>query len=396
MSLQQESVEEIAASLADQLSMLYPSNLDTLDENDTQKNVDLILNRIQEENADEEELRNAIPKAIAKWKKINQNATNKKEVQKKSFSLFDQLQSFQLPVSLEEIKEASSAKERLAAFKKISFLDDLLMDWNEIKPLLMKDLQENDESDTKLEILNLHRKWFHDGRCSSEYLQLQYELCQNLLNIVMNQKQNPSFETGFLFKIVQTWCDLFLDIMQRGLYSRELVETMEKQFMLLLRDRNQLLALADNRTRWFQAWTILVPKDILIELLEECALVPDFIKMCSTVPQKGSVDDYERRLSLYMQGVASLAAILEKIRLIGFLKLNKFKESVDSILEIFLNAIALDEGDDWRLICYNALQVILSGCKEDGNSEFEKRLDKVRAGTNMATKEVQRVWDISL
>ena len=148
--------------------------------------------------------------------------------------------------------------------------------------------------------------------------------------------------------------------------------------------------------RWFQAWTILVPKDILIELLEECALVPDFIKMCSTVPQKGSVDDYERRLSLYMQGVASLAAILEKIRLIGFLKLNKFKESVDSILEIFLNAIALDEGDDWRLICYNALQVILSGCKEDGNSEFEKRLDKVRAGTNMATKEVQRVWDISL
>ena len=163
--------------------------------------------------------------------------------------------------------------------------------------------------------------------------------------------------------------------------------------LLLLRDMNltdspvSLLALVDNRARWFQAWTMLVSKDTLIDLLEKSCLLPDIIKRCSAVPTKVDTDGYMISLSLYLQAVSILAAVLEKTRIVGFpwnlllqpqaiplnatdldnpspihcsdLKLssNPSQENIDKLFDIFRSAISLDARADWKQICYNALSL---------------------------------------
>ena len=102
------------------------------------------------------------------------------------------------------------------------------MDWNEISPLMKQDLLDP-STEHVLEIIKLHRKWFDQGRSSSEYTSLLYSLCQNLIETivaeVIRSENKPTGEIDgatreLLIALVQNWRDMWLDLMIRDQYSR--------------------------------------------------------------------------------------------------------------------------------------------------------------------------------
>lgn len=257
-----------------------------------------------------------------------------------SFSLFDQLQGgFAPPVTLEEIQEAPTAEERLKVLGTIAFIDDLVMEWSGIAPLLKIDLLSHSPA-IALDVVAMHRKWFDQGRSSSEYTPLLYRLCQNLLEALVDKILHPACdcsgensedECRLVVSLVQNWRDMWLDLMQRGQYCEDLADEMEVCMLLVfLRcvgstgDSNlswsnvaqESLAMIDTPSRWFQSWTDHVASNRqLCSLLNTTTmLLPDLWARIQSFP----ITTDPSVFALELQAISILSITLSRTRVSQF------------------------------------------------------------------------------
>lgn len=238
----------------------------------------------------------ALKEALHKWKAIEKKP-NSSTMTKKSFSLFDQLQvgSFAFPVTLEEILAEETVAGRLEKLKSVEYVEDVLPDWRGIRPHILAGLQysEDDGKQVGMEYLKLHRRWYDQARSSSEYAGLQYELCQNLSTCISQSicdnggicSNNP-----YLLSQLQTWSDMFFDMMQRGIYSFDAAKSLEVAYLLWLRNDTSVntmpttviapahaLAFVDPQAYCFGSWIHHISHSHMVALLEETGLLVDII-----------------------------------------------------------------------------------------------------------------------
>jgi hypothetical protein len=414
-----------------------------------------------------QEIQMALSMAIAQWKaqpsspnlvptetttkddddkSKNETKNTEPDSSKKSFSWLDQflqqaaggggslLYNF---VSIDDIVQAPSDQERLIILQKVSHVDDILLDWSQVLPLVRQGLlyddiddddvhtimrmeQKEDDNnnnnnnkeeeganqkdssssslgstttkaaaaDMALKYLQLHRTWFDQGRMSTEHVGLQYDLCRNVMvaiqkrmvtlltscttttmattttttsssamaetaSLKSNKKQKWDQDT-LLMHQVQTWHDMWLDIMQRGLYSEEAAQDMEITMFLWMRDFRDstltdadestcttlssssssslplplslpshiILALLDPQSLWLHSWTNLVSIQRLMYLLEHTSVLPS-VMACAANPPRISANTNNNNNealchALYLHSLSTLRAILVRTRVSHF------------------------------------------------------------------------------
>ena len=240
----------------------------------------------------------------------------------KSFSILDQLLGgnnggggLEIPIRFEDISEAASANDRLLLYEKIKYLEDLQMEWDQIRVVLCHDMTlkkpqrqpssqifdevNDDQIDVVKTLISLHRKWFDEGSKSSsgEYATLMHGLCQNIMEVLLTtiadvddeDQQDKLIEQqqrDVVSSLVQTWHGMWVDLMKHSRgghqYMAELAyETEVGMMMLLLKNgqtaslasyANETLALEDSCCHWFQCWLSHIPpqgQDRIIYLLVE-------------------------------------------------------------------------------------------------------------------------------
>lgn len=466
-NIEEEQVEAMAAALEEQLSIVYPRgphfsndcNNEGDDNNEKMTTEDegtlrnSFQNLIQDLNysADYQQLKVAFARAAHRWKSISiSNGSDQMtdvipSPQKTSttFSLFDQLQGgFALPVTLEEIQEASSAQERFKVLEKIDYVDDLLMDWKEICHILTTDLFDSSQAtdpELALQIISLHRKWFDQGRSSEEYTPLLYSICQNLLETLGTiikveennlKKQNNNRESQGLLSssenidetvvvsLVQNWRDMWLDLMQRNQYSEDLVQDMEScMFMIYLRNApskksalaQKVLALVDPNARWFQSWMNHVATiDHIISLLcmeeRDSMILSELWIRIQTFPEEDNNNKNPSNYAFQLHSISILSITLCRTRLSHFpwdvinQKRNvtcteNFTTIIDEMLDLFLHVVVSlsmlansnttltnnDFSNELKITILNGVEAILEGSRCDNNSDFERRFGNVRS-----------------
>ena len=458
---EKDRVEDMAMSFEEQLSIVYPrgprcfhlagieGNNDEED-SDGSKELSLFGNSAQTMTnelyypSDFDEVKKAFAIAVHKWKTKNSTGEGDEETMTstknatiigKPFSLLDQLQGgFAMPISLEEIQEASSSQERLVVFQKIKYLEDLQMDWNQIRPLLTNDLSESFRVDPNLalRLIGLHRKWFDQGRSSGEYTPFLYDICANLLetlakaiSVEESQAMQDTSETSqrnVVISMVQNWRDMWLDLMQGDQYLEDLAEGIEKRmFELFLRPGSckvslvaqKVLALIDPSAAWFHSWANLVStNDHLLLLLRSSEsgteLLPELWMQVRTFGDAGEGNVNNASYQLY--SIAILSITLCRTRLSKFPwdaftnssspedleltnrsngNMTNFQTAIDELLDLFLRVVAyisLDANNnddcsnaDLKRIILDGIEAILASSHNDTNSEVDRRYRKVKS-----------------
>lgn len=435
-----EVVNEVLPFLTDQLRILYPNGPSSQDEEALSTSLGEMLKSNGAEFADLEAWLVALPMAIQNWK-ASTPVNEVENTKPKSFSLFDQFLQLQPPVTFDEIEEAPSSEARLALCQKIDYLDDMFLeDWSKTRPMLSSELIEN--KPTKIGFLKLHRKLYDLARKSSEFIVIQYELCHNLFDGIIASMQDLTKDPDYLFSLMRSWCDIFLDIMQRDSYSPDFVLGMEVKMLMLLRDTSQslsnrsetveissthLLALADDQARWFQSWVQATSLENILSLAEETSFLADVITHCSIpVPANRSTDiSIMGQFALYKQSVIVLACLLEKARVARFpwhffckqrsslfntadLEKDIAKpfanksmptnsalvnnKNIDKVIGIFTEAISLDDSLRWTRICINALEVVATGCKS--TEDIDRYVEMISSTIDASHETARRCWEI--
>jgi hypothetical protein len=404
MDTEEERLDQVATSFADQLQLLHSDGI-SLDDIDIRDCIRNLAGGLSEEGLKSDELLKAFRLAATQWKSTEAKAISSATSGVASFSLLDQLQGgFALPVTIDDIQEASSDEERLAVFQKVSYVDDLLPDWTEFRSLLKSSLQSSN-GNTAMGYLKLHRKFFDLCRSSAEYDSIAYNLCQNLMEAVIAAiiDSTSSLETENFVCLIQNWRDMFLDLMQRDRYVQS--EAMEKDFLLLLRTMSRpnhaiqsfhILALVDPLATWFQSWVQhIAPKHLVYMLEKNSGILPDLLAHI-----RANVRETSKELTApiiqasQLQAVAIFSHVLCKTRVSLFpwnlcsniqlqpLELpeltcsplddeddyqmnlqNPEKTNLDSMVQMFLGALAYDDKDEWKFVCCNAIETLLWGYK---------------------------------
>lgn len=421
----EELVELYLSSLTDQLVVLHS------DGPSEGKNDEFIWREMQallaeNDMSTEEELamQEAIPLAIQQWKDATPVSVSKL-FEKKSISLFDQLLrgGFQPPVTIDDIKEAQSAEDRLRVFQRVSYIDDLLLDWNEIKPLLSSDLQESLRSYTAPELIKIHRKYYDLGRASSEYLVLQYGICHNIFDVIVAYAQQDDADSDSLLLLIRTWCDILVDLIQRDVFVEDLVGTMESKMLELLLDDSKyhnttstasfrfsaahVIALVDIRARWFQGWVRCTSLGNLLTLLEKTCILPTIISRCCLGSTKTESDNDSITLQLVLRdhSLAILGTVIEKTRVSCFpwhlassffydneqsIGGKPLRANVDKMVDIFLQPMAIEEPTVSFEICCRALEDIIRSAPD-----YSERILTLNERVSAMPVKVQRIWEKS-
>jgi hypothetical protein len=257
----------------------------------------------------------------------NQHPVKKKTQQKQSFSLFAQLDAASWGASritMDDLETATTPEERLSMLQKVAHVDDVVMDWKEVSPLLQEGLSIPDLS---ADFIQLHRKWFDQGRASNEHFPIRCDLCDNILlsilkfvvnnwgseHQIQQERISPAQET--LFDLWSLWNDMWCDLMKQPTSCEDLkgssLETMGQQVLLLLRNLetpneesqsfalypSHILALVDPSARWFSCWAARMAPPQLVRLLRTAEVLPDlwqrisssqeflFLDQCKTLPE---------------------------------------------------------------------------------------------------------------
>jgi hypothetical protein len=408
MEVDQDRIDQIATCFADQLQLLHP-DVNSLDDVDIKDYIRNFAGNLAETDLESDNLLKALRLAATKWASRDTKAISSATSGVASFSLLDQLQGgFALPVTIDEINEAASDEERLALFQKISYVDDVLPDWTEVRSLLKSSLQ-NSNTQIALEYLKLHRKFFGLCRSSAEYDSLAFNLCQNLMEVAITTISDASsgLETDFFIRLMQNWRDMFLDLMQRDRYVVT-NEAMETNFLNLLRtiisrpnhsiQPCHILSLVDPRAMWFQSWVQNVAPKHLVYLLEKnSGVLPDLLRRGranNNIPETSKELAAPVVHATRLQAVSILSHILCKTRVALFpwnllsniqteplglpelasspaddedhyqLNLQRpDKKNLDSILQMFLEALTYDDKDEYKLACWTAIETLLWGYK---------------------------------
>ena len=208
-----------------------------------------------------------------------------------------------------------------------------------------------------LEYLQLHRIWFDQGRSSAEYARLQYDLCRSVMlgiqaRVIALSRESSSVSTNvtwyndnLLTLMVQTWHEMWLDLMQRGVYSEQSAGDIEVTMLLWLQDfsvggqglsdesaepfpSHAILALIDPTATWLFSWTRLVSPKRLIMLIERTGILPSILKRCArtTVALRlrqsdGSSSDQSLSIlnrAIRLHSIAALRALIVRTRISHF------------------------------------------------------------------------------
>mmetsp|Transcript_44820 Transcript_44820/g.48511 ORF Transcript_44820/g.48511 Transcript_44820/m.48511 type:complete len:490 (-) Transcript_44820:2289-3758(-) len=349
-----------------------------------------------------------------------------------SFSLLDHLQGgFSLPMTLGEIQEASSVEERIKLFEKIVYVDDLLMDWKEICHFLTTDLSDSYQVDPQLalQIINLHRKWFDQGRSSDEYTPLLFNICQNVLQILgkilkieehETQKSQHNGETRFSYEnsdetliisLVQNWRDMWLDLMQRNQYSEDLAQDMESCmsviFLRTARSKKtelaqKVLAMVDPNARWFQSWTNHVTThNYLISLLcKKERIVMILSELWIRIQTFREDDKNPPDCAVQLHSISIFSIILCRTRVSQFpwdlinqeITTQNVTTLIDEILDLFLRVVVFlsmsnsnntavnkNCSDGLKMTIFDGVEAILEGSRSSDRVDSERRFCKVRS-----------------
>jgi len=451
---QEEHIKEMAASLEKQLNFQYPkgpSSFNGIDgvpdlEEETflRNNFQAMINELPFP-SDFDTLKKAFVIAVQQWKAKTNDAvsgggdqspaissTKNAKTTGKSFSLLDQLQGgFALPVPFEEIQEASSSQDRFIVLEKIKYSEDLLMDWDKISPILSNDLSETfiTNPDLTFRLISLHRKWFDQGRSSTEYTPLLYGICDNMLETlvtILSSAESQCIDQTedqrtIVISLVQNWRDMWLDLMQRDQYLEECAEKMEKSmFRLFLRSGScktlqlaqKVLALIDPCAYWFQSWVTLIrTNERLISLLcgseNETKILFDTWNRVRSFFENGGSNTNETPFQLY--SVAILCTMLCKTRISQFpwdsitssdcaedpdtkrgnKNANKIQTAVDEMLDLFLKVFAFISVDgnahdehastNLKRTVLDGIEAILAGSRNNTESVVNRRYEKVKS-----------------
>jgi hypothetical protein len=325
MSLSSRDTEYLVVSLTEQLSGHFPDGPPG-NEEQIKRWLGELLNCVSQscnegKSLENTELELAISIALERWRSTIYTHTIANQSNGTSFSLFDQLQGgFEFPVTIEEILEASP-REIISVLERVDHVDDILMDWQQLRPVLNQGLQTNQWRG----YLHLHRKWFNQGRSSTEYLSLQYYICQNCLKAVEMFVVSDLIVDGKLLQMIQTWHDMWLDLMQQDRYSQDGAGDMELRFLLLLRNLvhpqqeglsvlpAHLFALIDPQALGFACWINHVTPQRTVELMLDSQLLSDIVGRCgSTTKHPSRPPALDTALRIY--SVAMLRALLVKTR----------------------------------------------------------------------------------
>ena len=463
-NVEEEQVEAMTTALEVQLSIVYPrgpnfsNDYNEGDDNNEKMTTEdegtlrnSFQNLIQDLNysADYHQLKVAFARAVHRWKsnsisngsdQMTDGIPPQKTKTSTTFSLFDQLQGgFALPVTLEEIQEASSAQERFKLFERIDYVDDLLMDWKEICHILTTDLFDSSQADDPelgLQIISLHRKWFDQGRSSDEYTPLLYNICQNLLEtlgkvIKVEEKSQKTqhinreshgltllspekFHETLIVSLVQNWRDMWLDLMQRNQYSEDLAQDMETcMIMIYLQNApskksalaQKVLALVDPNARWFQSWMNDVATiDHLISLLcmeeRDSIILSELWIRIQTFPEEDN-NENPSNYAFQLHSISIISITLCRTRLSHFpwdvinqknTCTENFTTIIDEMLDLFLRVVVSlsiannnttatnnDFSNELMITILNGVEAILEGSRRDNNSDFERRFGTVRS-----------------
>eukprot|EP00934_Nitzschia_sp_Nitz4_P004026 Nitzschia sp. Nitz4//scaffold62_size106224//38758//40146//NITZ4_004351-RA/size106224-processed-gene-0.28-mRNA-1//1//CDS//3329555841//4016//frame0 len=340
-SYQDQQVQALALSISIQLNTLFPNELPGNEDPTLQKYLENLAstNGLDKQAA----LEAAMPLALSRWtgqKPQDQSIKN----QLTSFSLLDQLQAggFAFPPSIDEIIDTTDLRERLDKLNTIEYVEDLLSIWEELSPLLVAGLTSYDEAlmDYSLasSYLRLHRKWFDQARSSPEYRSIQWGICGNLVQSIRQTiatKEGYYPNRAFFVRQVQTWREMFLDLLQRNEYSSHSEGILEigVSYLLWLRSYpcksflqnmstnllspTQCMALVDPRADCFESLAQRVTPSHLISVLTLTGLFVDIVACCQSSPPWTIVDSEastQMDPSLYMYSLAILSLTLEKTR----------------------------------------------------------------------------------
>ena len=316
---ERERIQELAASLALQLNVLFPEGYSK--GNDKQRaQVHSCCERLLVATAASHhtagDLKEAMSLAVEEWKKLQQQQkTTCSSGTTKSFSFLDQFGGGFVMINVQEIMETTSLSARLEKLEKIQYLDDILPDWTDVQMMLLEGirvgvptLRHANDCLVARDYLRLHRKWFHEGRGSAEYLDIQYQLCRNLSRclqemIQQQEQQSTPIEHGdddashqhqqvqFFFDVLTLWHDMFLDLMQRDCYMRgEAMSEMESTFVKVLSSSAtfssstphvqrglvppcQILALVDRRALGWASWIHHLSPHQVVDLCQRQSLL---------------------------------------------------------------------------------------------------------------------------
>jgi hypothetical protein len=240
-----------------------------------------------------------------------------------------------------------------------------------------------------------------------------------------DNKDDP--DNVFLLNVLQTWHDMFLDLMQCDHYSHALAEELEISMLLFLRNMQtkpfkidnetlnlqpvDILALIDTQARWFRSWTAHISPQHLVSLIERTHLLPDLIVRSRAQANEfiTSQSKLPKTRPLRLHSVALLAATVEKTRVALFpwhllyqrppstpLKLQDLKHpepidplspnrerpqqpdtsQLDALVDIFLNVISDDLDSELLQMYCNAIETIFLGCNSM-DKEKESGFDRV-------------------
>lgn len=444
MDAEEERIEALAVSLEQQLLTIHPNGPIENDEGGLSGLTEpQLLEVIRQEFSYPEDVkyfRVAFSRAVERWMACSSSSSIPTKASgntgQASFSLLDQLMAggggFQPPVSLEDIQEAASAEERLGIFEKMTYLEDLQMDWNQICPILCNDMTMTDVSSSQdeqqaLQLVKLHCRWFDQGRSSGEYTPLLYGLCQNLMEALIAMTVNvdaksnsgqPKF-ASLGSALVQTWRDMWLDLMLRGQYMDELAQKMEVGILLLLSDTTSsiachtqhVLALVDPCARWFRSWTDHFSfQSRLVLLLQQTNVLPVLWTQIQEISRENCKPSGTAEYAIQVHALSILSIILGRTRLLHFpwgaltegtqdgsanlhdwkkvsMRLEKEGRApdadgskrtatepplIDMTMAPMLSAVKLTKNPQWEQVLLHGLEAILWGCKAK-NLDFDRR-----------------------
>ena len=338
-------MQELATSLALQLHVLFPEGYSRDDDNQRALMQSccerLVGGAATASHHAVNDLKEAMSLAVEKWKTLQQQqqqqSTTSSSGTAKSFSFLDQFGGGFVMINIEEILEATSLSVRLEKLEKIQYLDDILPHWKDMEMILLEGLRigvlgRNDkERMVAHDYLRLHRKWFHEGRSSPEYLDIQYQLCCNLSKclqelIQQQEQQSTSMEHGdnngshqhqqqqqqLFLDLLTLWHDMFLDLMQRDCYIQgESMSEIESTFVRVLTSSStssssskahlqegihqpfQILALVDRRAVGLASWIHHLSPHQVVDLCQRQNLLLKVWERVFVMKRSSSEDAHE-------------------------------------------------------------------------------------------------------
>lgn len=281
-------------------------------------------------------------------------------------------------MSWNRILEESEDKDevKIQMLKQVQHIQDILPDWEtEVRPFLLQALR----TERIRECLQLHRLWFDRTRHSTEFRRLQIDLCENLLSL-MSEYSTSGTSPSHMNEVVDLSLDMFEDWMLRGLYVHDnrVWSIGQSMWRILLQGTTivdekvsltpitQSIVMVDQQATWFSSWLAHLSPDQSRKLaMEASGILPAILQWCDSKPPQ-SISSSNIDIGCYWLTI--VCDILQSTRSSRF----PWDDIIPSVpdrksylLNLFLQRMMMDEDSGRFMMCVDAVETILSGCRGD-------------------------------